>query len=269
MHSDIPPIQDPSPPTAAIMIIGDEILSGRTKDINTHTIARFLASLGIDLNEVRMVRDDQDAIIEAMNYLRSRYDYLITTGGIGPTHDDITAISLAKAFGVNISENPEAVRLLTERAKAAGVSLNANSLLMARIPEGARLIKNPISAAPGIHLDNVFVLAGVPKIMEAMLDDVAPYLKGGPLVQSKSLTLNYIGESWAADALRMVADDYPQLSLGSYPFGLYSQDIYGTELVVRGRDGDLVTKAHQELRQLLAPVLEKALEKNPKAQILS
>jgi molybdenum cofactor synthesis domain-containing protein len=255
-------------PTAAIMIIGDEILSGRTKDTNTHTIARFLASLGIDLIEIRMVRDDQMAIVETMNTLRSQFDYLITTGGIGPTHDDITADCLAKAFGVALEENPEAVLLLTQRAAAAGVSLNANSLRMARIPEGARLIKNPISAAPGIHMENVFVLAGVPKIMEAMLDDVGPYLKTGSPIHSKSMTLNYIGESWAADALREIADQYQDLSLGSYPFGLYSQDVYGTELVVRGRDYDLVMQATKKLRAALGPVLEKVLQKNQKAEIL-
>lgn len=254
-------------PTAAIMIIGDEILSGRTLDTNVNTIAKFLASLGIDLNEVRMVRDVEAQIIEALNSLRNAYDYVFTTGGIGPTHDDITADSVAKAFGVEIVEHPEARRLLEDRAQRIGAELNANSLRMARIPVGARLIKNPISAAPGIHIGNVFVMAGVPKIMASMLDDVAPYLKTGHKVLSKTLKLTYVGESWAADVLRELDQAYAGLSFGSYPYGLYNGGEFGTNLVVRGIDATELNAAFESLKLKLGPVIEASKQRNPEASL--
>jgi molybdenum cofactor synthesis domain-containing protein len=254
-------------PTAAIMIIGDEILSGRTLDTNVNTIAKFLASLGIDLNEVRMVRDVEGQIIDALNSLRRDYDYVFTTGGIGPTHDDITADAVAKAFGVEIVDNPEARQLLEARAKSLGAELNANSLRMARIPVGARLIKNPISAAPGIHIGNVFVMAGVPKIMASMLDDVAPYLKTGRKVLSKTLKLSFIGESWAADVLRELDGAYHNLSFGSYPYGLYNGGEFGTNLVVRGIDEAELNTAFEALKVKLGPVVEVAQQKNPQAAL--
>ncbi len=255
-----------SNPTAAIMIIGDEILSGRTVDSNVNTIARFLGALGIDLNEVRMVRDNEDQVIDAVRALRDTYDYVLTTGGIGPTHDDITADCMAKAFGVDISEHPAALKMLQERAEKAGWTLNDNSRRMARIPHGAELIANPVSAAPGFQIGNVFVMAGVPKIMEGMLADVAPRLRTGRQVLSRTLRLNFIGESWAADALRDIDRRYADLSLGSYPFGLLPGE-FGTQLVVRGQNPDTLDAAVSELMTALEPVVEEGRKRNPQASL--
>ena len=257
----------PANPTAAIIIIGDEILSGRTTDSNTNTLARFLASLGIDLREARVVHDDEAQIIATVNAVRDAYDYIFTTGGIGPTHDDITADCMAKAFGVGISEHPAALKALADRAFKMGWELNENSRRMARIPHGAELIKNPVSAAPGFQIGNVFVMAGVPKIMQAMLEDVAPRLRTGRQPVSRTLKLTYIGESWAADALREVAQRYPELSLGSYPFGLSVDGEFGTQLVVRGLEEDVVDKATAELQSALQLVLSEAQARNPKAAL--
>ena len=255
----------PTPnPTAAILIIGDEILSGRTIDTNTNTIAKFLAALGIDLKEVRMIHDDEGQVISTVNALRNAHDYVFSTGGIGPTHDDITADCMAKAFGVQISEHPVALKLLTERAQKMGWELNANSRRMARIPHGADLIKNPVSAAPGFQIGNVFVMAGVPKIMTAMLDDVAPRLQSGQRVLSRTLKLAYVGESWAADILRDLDNRYPDLSLGSYPYGMLP-DEFGTHLVIRGRDQKSVDAAMDELTRALKPIVEESRVRNPLA----
>ena len=256
-----------SNPTAAIIIIGDEILSGRTVDSNTNTIARFLSAMGIDLCEARVVHDDEAQIVAAVNAVRGAYDYVFTTGGIGPTHDDITADSMARAFGVEISEHPEALRLLQARAQKMGWELNANSRRMARIPHGAELIENTVSAAPGFQIGNVFVMAGVPKIMQAMLEKVAPRLRTGRRPASRTLKLTFIGESWAADALRDVARRYPDLSLGSYPFGLSTDGAFGTQLVVRGLDPEAVDTAMAELQAALQPVLTEARSRNPQAAL--
>ncbi len=253
-------------PTAAVMIIGDEILSGRTLDSNVNTIARFLAPMGIDLNEVRMVRDDETQIVEAVLALRDAYDYIFTTGGIGPTHDDITADCMARAFGVDISEHPQALRILQERADKMGWELNVNSRRMARIPHGAELIKNPVSAAPGFQLGNVFVMAGVPKIMEGMLADVAPRLRTGHKVLSRTLRLAYVGESWAADILRSIDQRYDDLSLGSYPYGMTPGE-FGTQLVVRGQDKSSLDAAVSELVTALEPVVEEGRKRNPQASL--
>jgi len=252
-------------PTAAILIIGDEILSGRTTDSNTNTIAKFLGALGIDLKEARVVRDDEAQIVETVNALRHAHDYVLTTGGIGPTHDDITADCMAKAFSVDISEHPAALKLLTDRSLAMGWTLNENSRRMARIPHGAELIKNPVSAAPGFQIGNVFVLAGVPKIMEAMLEDVAPRLRTGARVLSRTVKLSYVGESAAADALREINERYPDLSLGSYPYGLSLNGEFGTQLVVRGRDAGQLDAATNELKAALVSVVEAGKVRNPLA----
>ena len=165
--------------TAALLVIGDEILSGRTKDKNIGYTADFLTALGIDLKEVRVVSDDEDAIVAALNPLRAAYDYVFTTGGIGPTHDDITADGVAKAFGVTLDHHPEAVAILQERMAKIGGELNEARLRMARVPQGGELVRNKISGAPGFWIGNVIVMAGVPAIMQAMLDEVAPQLKTG------------------------------------------------------------------------------------------
>lgn len=253
-------------PTAAIVIIGDEILSGRTIDTNVNTIAKFLAALGVDLMEVRMVHDIEAQIIIAVNTVRDQYDYVFTTGGIGPTHDDITADCIAKAFDVQISEHPAALKMLTDRALKMGWELNENSRRMARIPHGAELIHNPVSAAPGFQLGNVFVMAGVPKIMTAMLEDVAPRLRTGHKVLSRTLKLTYVGESWAADVLRDLDNRFPDLSLGSYPYGMVPGE-FGTHLVVRGQDESSLNAATSELAERLKPIVEEARRRNPMASL--
>src|SRR5437016_1536145 len=173
--------------TAAVLVIGDEILSGRTKDKNIGYISEYLTNIGIDLKEVRVVADEEDEIVAALNALRSRYTYLFTTGGIGPTHDDITADAVAKAFGVSIDVDPRAVAILHERIKATGAEMNEARMRMTRIPAGADLVLNKVSGAPGFWLDNVIVLAGVPSIMQAMLDGVAPRLKTGVRILSETV----------------------------------------------------------------------------------
>ena len=221
-------------PTAAVLIIGDEILSGRTRDTNLNTIARFLAALGIDLLEARTVGDRADQIIDALNVLRAGHDYVFTTGGIGPTHDDITADCVARAFGVALPEHPDAVAILERRYGAT--DFNAARRRMARIPEGGTLIANPVTDAPGFQIGNVFVMAGVPKIMTAMLEDVAPRLRTGVVVQ-------------ALTAASLAARD---VSFGSYPFGHGSVGEVGTNLVIRGRDEAAVEAAASGLLADLA-----------------
>ena len=185
--------------TAAVLVIGDEILSGRTKDKNIGTIADYLTAIGIDLREVRIVPDVAEAIVEAVNQLRARHTYLFTTGGIGPTHDDITADCVAEAFGVGIDVDPRARAMLLERHKPE--DLNAARLRMARIPDGAALIPNPISKAPGFHIGNVFVMAGVPAIMQAMLDQIGPGLARGAAMLSETIEARGLPEGTYAGRL--------------------------------------------------------------------
>ena len=221
-------------PTAAVLIIGDEILSGRTQDTNLNTIARFLAALGIDLNEARTVGDKTAQIVEALNALRAAHDYVFTTGGIGPTHDDITADAVAEAFGVALPEHPDALAILGKRY--APGEFNAARRRMARVPEGGTLIANPVTDAPGFQIGNVFVMAGVPKIMTAMLEDVAPRLRKGVVVHAATIRVSGVGEGTVADILTEAAKADRELSFGSYPFGHGSVGEMGTNLVVRGRD---------------------------------
>ncbi|MFV0368716.1 MAG: competence/damage-inducible protein A [Hyphomicrobiaceae bacterium] len=227
--------------TAAILVIGDEILSGRTKDKNVGKIADHLTEIGIELVEVRIVADRRDAIIEALNVLRARNDYVFTTGGIGPTHDDITAESVAAAFGVAISVNPMARGLLAAHCERRGVPLTETRLRMARVPEGATLIKNVISAAPGFMLDNVIVMAGVPSVMAAMLEDVTQYLRTGLKIHSLTLALA-CPEGDVAEVLTHAQSTHPDVAMGSYP--TYQDGVAAVELVLRGRDqGRLATAA--------------------------
>ena len=240
---------DQAAPTAAVLIIGDEILSGRTRDANLNTIARFLAVLGIDLMEARTVGDRQDQIVEALNALRGAYDYVFTTGGIGPTHDDITADAVGAAFGVAVDEHPEALAIL-ERRYGPG-EFNAARRRMARIPAGGSLIANPVTDAPGFQIGNVFVMAGVPKIMEAMLQDVASRLRAGTVVHARAIRVEGVGEGVIADVLRSAAEARPDLSFGSYPFGLGGDGPIGTQLVIRGRDETKVDAAEHDLSHVL------------------
>jgi len=231
-------------PTAAVLVIGDEVLSGRTQDTNTNTIARFLSALGIDLIEARVIGDDVDRIVAVLNELRAAYDYVFTTGGIGPTHDDMTADAVAQAFGVALPEHPEAFAILQKRY---GDDFNAARRRMARIPEGGVLIANPVTDAPGFQIGNVFVMAGVPRIMTAMLEDVAPRLRTGAVVHSRSLRVTGVGEGSVAEILATAARANRELSFGSYPFGHGSLGEIGTNLVVRGRDESAVQNALDRL----------------------
>lgn len=232
--------------TAAVLIIGDEILSGRTQDTNLNAIARYLGVHGVDVAEARVVGDVEDEIVATVNHLRERYDYLITTGGIGPTHDDITADCVAKAFGVALYEHPEIIAMMEARWQG---ELNAARRRMARVPEGGSLVKNPVQGPPGFQIGNVFVLAGVPSIMRGMLEDVGHRLRGGAVVLSRTVRVDGSGEGVIAAPLEAVAKAHPNLSLGSYPF--FSNAGYGSNLVIRGRDPDEVAAVVVELEAAL------------------
>ena len=225
--------------TAGLLIIGDEILSGRTKDKNIGYIAEYLSRIGIDLKEVRVVGDEETAIVEALNALRTRYSYVFTTGGIGPTHDDITADSVAKAFGVGIDVDPRVVALLKERF--SDVELNAARLRMARIPDGAELIPNKVSRAPGFRIGNVMVMAGVPMIMQAMLDEAAKTLRTGARLLSETIRAD-AREGDIGTPLAEIAKAHPDTMIGSYPFFDETRGP-NTNIVVRSRDPALLASA--------------------------
>ncbi|WP_414473838.1 competence/damage-inducible protein A [Microvirga sp. M2] len=233
--------------TAALLIIGDEILTGRTKDKNTGYIAEYLTGIGIDLREVRIVPDVEEEIVSAVNALRDRYTYLFTTGGIGPTHDDITADSMARAFGVGIGHDPRAVAMLQERY--APGELNEARMRMARIPEGADLIENPISKAPGFRIGNVYVMAGVPAIMQAMLDIVAPTLRAGARMIIETIEAEGLAEGLYAEGLSRIAAAHPGLSIGSYPS--FSAGGFRNQIVVRGKEAAAVASAAAAIHDLL------------------
>jgi len=231
--------------TAAVLVIGDEILSGRTKDKNIGYIADYLTAIGIDLKEVRVVADDAQAIVAALNALRAAYDYVFTTGGIGPTHDDITAECVAKAFGVALDLHPEAVAILKERLAKMGGELNEARLRMARIPRGAALVANRVSGAPGFWIGNVITMAGIPAVMQAMLDEVAPKLKTGTKLLSVSIRAD-AKEGDVGTELGIIAKAHPETIIGSYPF--FDEKIGpNTNIVVRARDP-------QKLEQVKAAV---------------
>jgi molybdenum cofactor synthesis domain-containing protein len=235
--------------TAAVLVIGDEILSGRTKDKNIGFIAEYLTALGIDLKEVRVVPDEEDEIIVALNALRQRYTYVFTTGGIGPTHDDITADSVAKAFGVPIDVDPRVVEIF--RARAPAMELNEARLRMARIPRGAVLVENKISAAPGFWLGNVIVMAGVPSIMQSMLDAVSGKLKTGAKMLSESVRAN-AREGDIGTPLGEIAKANPEVIIGSYPF--FDGSGPNTNIVVRSRDAKKLAAAMSAVEEMLAQV---------------
>ena len=238
--------------TAAILVIGDEILSGRTKDKNIGYIADYMTAIGIDLKEVRVVSDDETAIVEALNALRTKYTYVFTTGGIGPTHDDITADCIAKAFGVSINHHPEAVAILKERMAKLGGELNAARLRMARIPHGAELVNNKVSGAPGFWIGNVIVMAGVPSIMQAMLDDVAPKLKTGAKLLSETIRAD-AKEGDVGTELGNVAKAHPEAIIGSYPF--FDEKLGpNTNIVVRSRDAGKLAAAKAAVEAMLTSV---------------
>src|SRR3954467_6231034 len=233
--------------TAGILVIGDEILSGRTKDKNIGFIAEYLTNLGIDLKDVRVVADEEPDIIAALDALRHRYTYVFTTGGIGPTHDDITADAIAKAFGVGIDHHPEVVARFRERWSEQ--ELNDARLRMARIPDGAELIQSATILAPGFKLGNVIVMAGVPSIMQAMMDIVAPKLKSGVRMLSETVRAN-AREGDIGGPLREIAKAHPDTIIGSYPF-IDEDQKPNTHLVVRSRDADKLGLAMSAVKEML------------------
>lgn len=234
-------------PTGAMVVIGDEILSGRTRDSNLHYLSGELTRVGIDLREARVVADDHAAIVAAVRALSSAHDHVFTSGGIGPTHDDITADAVAEAMGARIGPRADAMALLQEHYDRQGLPFNEARQRMARIPDGAVLIDNPVSVAPGFSIGNVHVMAGVPKIFEAMLAGVLPTLTGGAPLLSQSLRV-LRGEGEIAAEFGRLAAEYPDLSMGSYPFNL--NGAFGTNLVIRGTDPARLGAAMMQLVRL-------------------
>lgn len=238
-----------SNPTAAMLVIGDEILSGRTRDANMYYLAGALTDQGVDLKEVRVVSDDADAIVSAIKALSAVHDHVFTSGGIGPTHDDITADCIAKAFGANIGIREDARALLAAHYEKTGKELNEARLRMARIPDGATLIDNPVSIAPGFSIENVHVMAGVPSVFKAMVASVLPHITGGAPVLSQSLRVER-GEGDIAGPLGLLAEEFSDLSIGSYPF--QDNGIYGANIVIRGTDGPRIDSAMIKLTRIFA-----------------
>ena len=233
--------------TAAILVIGDEILSGRTKDKNIGYIADYMTNIGIDLREVRIVPDVMDEIVDALNALRARYTYVFTTGGIGPTHDDITADAVAKAFGVELYEDERIIKAMLERIKPE--DLNEARRRMARVPRGGDLVPNPVNKIPGFRIGNVITMAGVPMIMQAMLDGVAPTLETGVKLTMQAIDAG-LPEGQYAMPLADIAKAHEALSIGSYPS--YVDGAFRNQIIVRGRDPQQVATTAQEIETMLA-----------------
>lgn len=233
--------------TAGVILIGDELLSGRTQDTNLRSIAQFLEPLGVQVGEARIISDDAEVITRTVKAFAQRFDYVFTTGGIGPTHDDITADCIAAAFGLGISERDDALDIL--RPRYAEGEFNAARRRMARIPDGASLIKNPVSHAPGFQTENVFTLAGVPGIMRGMLMDIEHRIDGGSKVYSCTVLAENIGEGDAAAPLAEIEAQFEGLSIGSYPF--FTQSSRGVNFVARSRDEAQLARAEGQLQALV------------------
>ena len=238
--------------TAAVLVIGDEILSGRTKDKNIGYIAEYLTGLGIDLKEVRVVPDEEPEIVAALNALRVRYTYVFTTGGIGPTHDDITADCVAKAFGVPLEYHPEALEIMRARIAQTGGVMNEARMRMTRVPAGGGLVRNKISGAPGFWIGNVVVMAGIPSVMQVMLDDVTPRLKTGARVLSESIRAD-CREGDIGTELGALAKEYPDVTIGSYPF-MDEKNSANTHVVIRSRDAHKLAAAKAAVEVMLTKV---------------
>lgn len=232
-------------PTAAMIVIGDEILSGRTRDSNMHHLAGQLTEAGIDLKEVRVIGDEAETIVAAVQAMSAAYDHVFTSGGIGPTHDDITAPCIAAAFGAQITVRDDAREILAAHYAKSGTELNEARLRMARIPDGASLIENPVSAAPGFTLQNVHVMAGVPSVFQSMVQSVLPTLTGGAPLISKTMRIEQ-GEGDIAGPLGALAEAFPDLSMGSYPF--QKEGKYGAHVVIRGNDAAQIDDAMSQLQ---------------------
>ena len=233
--------------TAGVLLIGDELLSGRTQDTNLATIAQFLAPLGVQVREARILPDDADTISAAVREFSDRFSYVFTTGGIGPTHDDITADCIAAAFGLGIAERDDALAMLRQRY--VDDELNAARRRMARVPDGASLIDNPVSQAPGFQTRNVFTLAGVPQIMRGMLADITHRIEGGAEVHQVTVTCEGIGEGDAAAGLAGIEAAHPGVSIGSYPF--FNDALRGVSFVARSADRELLARVEAELNALV------------------
>ena len=231
---------------AALIIIGNEILSGRTKDKNLAYLAEWLNEIGIQLYEVRVIRDDEKEIIDCVNLLRKKYDYVFTTGGIGPTHDDITTESVAKAFNVELETNPEALKILQSYYKEG--ELNEARLKMTLLPKGAELVENPVTKAPGFKMENVFIMAGIPSIMQGMLEGAKAFLKIGNKMTSKSIDV-FMPESYVAEELSKMQDNYPEVEIGSYPFNKEGQ--FGTSLVMRSANLDTLERCASDVAEMV------------------
>lgn len=234
-------------PTASMLVIGDELLSGRTQDANMHHLANKLTEIGINLSEARFIRDDAAVIVSNIVELSTKFDYLFTSGGIGPTHDDITTDCVAEAFGRQVSVRSDAFNILKKYYDGKGIELNEARLRMARIPEKADLIENLISGAPGYIIENVYVMAGVPRIFQSMLQTVLPNLKKGTPTLSISIKL-YKGEGDIALELEQIVKAFSKLNFGSYPFN--ENGIHGTNIIIRGTDKKLMIKAEEKVRTI-------------------
>lgn len=242
------PDTSPTTVTAAALAIGDELLSGRTKDKNIAHLAEMLTASGIALEEVRIVPDDQDRIVEALNALRARYDYVFTSGGIGPTHDDITADAVSAAFGIACDHDPDALELLGDHYAERGLEFTPARRRMARMPVGSRHIANPVSCAPGFIIGNVHVMAGVPSVFQAMLDNVLPTLKTGVKMLSDKVSCPF-GEGDIGDPLSAIAKAHPDVNIGSYP--RFSGQGFSTEIVIRGHDLTAISAARLDVEAML------------------
>ena len=231
---------------AALIIIGNEILSGRTKDKNLAYLAEWLNEIGIQLYEVRVIRDDEKEIIDCVNLLRKKFNYVFTTGGIGPTHDDITTESIAKAFDVELETNPEALKILQGYYKKG--DLNEARLKMTLLPKGAQLVENPVTKAPGFKMDNVFVMAGIPSIMQGMLEGARVFLEIGTKMSSKSIDV-FMPESFVATELSQIQDNYLNVEIGSYPFNKDGK--FGTSLVMRSADLEALDRCEIEVAEMI------------------
>jgi molybdenum cofactor synthesis domain-containing protein len=241
----------PSIVTAAMLAIGDELLSGRTKDKNIGHLADMLTMVGIDLREVRIVADDEGAIVDAVNALRSRYDHVFTSGGIGPTHDDITADAISKAFEVPCVHDAKAMELLAAMYERRGMEFTEARKRMARMPAGAAHIPNPVSTAPGFAIGNIYVMAGVPQVFQAMLDALLPTLKAGTPVQSRTVRSPY-GEGVIGGPLTQVQKNHPETSIGSYP--KFDGKSFSTDIVIRARDEALLAAAEAEVTAMIEAI---------------
>lgn len=241
--------------TAAMLVIGDEILSGRTKDKNIGYVAEYLTNMGIDLKEVRVVSDELDDIADAVNALRNRYTYVFTSGGIGPTHDDITADGVSQAFGLPCEHNAEALAILEKHYSKTDLEFTEARKRMARTPRGASLIDNPVSKAPGFRIENVHVMAGVPTIMQAMMDSIAPTLKGGAKILSKTVDCP-IGEGTIGGPLGEIQENHPDTMIGSYP--KFEGGNITTQIVVRGQDDGKIDAAITDVKAMITRVVPSA-----------